>query len=246
LLRFAAGSPSKIVRPLARNWSFTPPIRDTRLTFAATIRHEIPVVITTLGITLELTDAVHSYGGLVFHDATTMNHAKKALDANADGIIAVCGGAGGNASTYNPFAFVTELRKIAGGKMIILAGAVSNGQSVAGAIAAGADLVSIGTRFISTQESMAPVEQKTMICESDIDDIIYTAEVSGIGASFLAQKRNRLIIRPRSAERPCGISHVSAQTIDRRMASCHKRTFVRLVNSGVVGSGSDQLFLDIT
>lgn len=159
--------------------------------FAVAIRHEVPVIITTLGITRELTDAVHAYGGLVFHDATTMKHAKKALDANVDGIIAVCGGAGGHAGTYNPFAFVTELRQIAGDKAIILAGAVSNGQSIAGAIATGADLVSIGTRFISTLESMAPVEQKTMICESGIDDIVYTAEVSGIGASFLAQTLNR-------------------------------------------------------
>lgn len=155
------------------------------------IRHQIPVIITTLGITRDLTDAVHAYGGYVFHDAISMKHAKKALDANADGVIAVCGGAGGHAGTYNPFAFITELRQIAGDKTIVLAGAVSNGQSVAGAIAAGADLVSIGTRFISTAESMAPIEQKTMICESDIDNIVYTAEVSGIGASFLVQTLQR-------------------------------------------------------
>lgn len=165
--------------------------------FAVAIRHEIPIIITTLGITRELTDAVHAYGGLVFHDATTMKHARKALDANADGIIAVCGGAGGHAGTYNPFAFITELRQIIEDKTIILAGAVSNGQSIAGAIAAGADLVSIGTRFISTRESMAPAEQKTMICESGIDDIVYTAEVSGIAASFLVQTLNRPYDNPR-------------------------------------------------
>ena len=90
--------------------------------FAAAIRHEDPIVITTLGITGELTDAIHAYGGLVFHDATPMKHAKKALDANADGIIAVCAGAVGHAGTYNPFAFITELRQIAGDKTIILAG----------------------------------------------------------------------------------------------------------------------------
>ena len=164
---------------------------------AVAIRHQVPVIITTLGITRELTDAVHGYGGLVFHDAISMKHARKALEADVDGIIAVCGGAGGHAGTYNPFAFVTELRQIARDKTIILAGAVSNGQSVAGAIAAGADLVSIGTRFISTQESMAPVGQKIMICESDIDDIVYTAEVSGVGASFLAQTLNRPYDDPR-------------------------------------------------
>jgi nitronate monooxygenase len=165
--------------------------------FALAVRHEVPIIITTLGITRELTDAVHAYGGLVFHDAITMKHAKKGLEANVDGIIAVCGGAGGHAGTYNPVAFLTELRQIAGDKTIILAGSVSNGQSIAGAIAAGADLVSIGTRFISTVESMAPVEQKTMICESRIDDIVYTAEVSGIGASFLAQTLNRPYDNPK-------------------------------------------------
>ena len=164
---------------------------------AVAVRHEVPIIITTLGITRELTDAVHAYGGLVFHDATTMRHARKALEANVDGIIAVCGGAGGHAGSYNPFAFLTELRQIAGDKTIILAGAVSNGQSVAGAVAAGADLVSMGTRFIPTHESMAPAEQKTMICESDIDDIIYTAEVSGIGASFLAQTLSRPYDNPK-------------------------------------------------
>lgn len=140
---------------------------------------------------------MHGYGGLVFHDAITMKHARKALDANVDGIIAVCGGAGGHAGTYNPFAFIAELKQIAGDKTIVLAGAISNCQSVAGAIAAGADLVSIGTRFICTDESMAPVEQKTMVCDSDIDDIVYTAEVSGIGASFLAQTLKRPYDSPR-------------------------------------------------
>src|ERR1700730_17959625 len=88
--------------------------------FAVAVRHEVPIIITPLGITRELTDAVHAYGGLVFHDAITMKHAKKGLEANVDGIIAVCGGAGGHAGTYNPFAFLTELRQIAGDKTIIL------------------------------------------------------------------------------------------------------------------------------
>jgi nitronate monooxygenase len=154
---------------------------------ALAIKYQAPIVITTLGITREIVDAIHAYGGLVFHDATTVRHAIKALEADVDGIIAVTQGAGGHAGTYNPFAFLGELRPIVGDKTLILAGAVSNGQAIAGAIAAGADMVSLGTRFIVTEESMAPRAQKEMIISSSIEDIVFTDEISGMGASFLKQ-----------------------------------------------------------
>lgn len=154
---------------------------------ALAIKYEVPIVITTLGITREITDAIHAYGGLVFHDATSVKHAVKAIDANVDGVIAVTQGAGGHAGTINPFAFLTELRPIVGDRILILAGAISNGRSAAGAIAAGADMVSLGTCFVPTIESMAPVEQKQMIVDSTAADIVYTDEISGIGASFLGQ-----------------------------------------------------------
>jgi nitronate monooxygenase len=154
---------------------------------ALAIKYQAPIVITTLGITREIVDAIHAYGGFVFHDATTIRHAIKALEANADGIIAVTQGAGGHAGTYNPFAFLGELRPLVGKKTLILAGAMSNGQAIAGAIAAGADMVSLGTRFVATEESMASRAQKEMIVSSSIEDIIFTDEISGIGASFLKQ-----------------------------------------------------------
>jgi len=155
------------------------------------IKHQVPVLVTTLGITREITDAVHSYGGLVFHDATTVKHAVKALDANVDGIIAVCAGAGGHSGTYNPFAFISELRPLIGDKTLILAGSIGTGQAMAGAMAGGADMVSIGTRFIATHESMCSDEQKRMILDSTVQDIVFTEEVSGIGASILRQTLSR-------------------------------------------------------
>jgi nitronate monooxygenase len=154
---------------------------------ALAIKYQAPIVITTFGITREIVDAIHAYGGFVFHDATTVRHAIKALKAGVDGIIAVTQGAGGHAGTYNPFAFLAELRPIVGNKTLILAGAMSNGQAIAGAIAAGADMASLGTRFVATKESMAPNGQKEMIISSSIEDIVFTDEISGISASFLKQ-----------------------------------------------------------
>lgn len=162
---------------------------NARLTedMALTVKYQVPILITALGITREVTDAVHAYGGLVFHDAINMQHARRALEMNVDGIIAVCNGAGGHAGVYNPFAFIGELRPILGDKTLILSGCIGDGSSIAGAIAAGADLAYVGTRLINTAESMASAQMKQLIIESNITDIIYSAEVDGVGANWLRQ-----------------------------------------------------------
>lgn len=152
---------------------------------AITCKHKVPFVITSLGAVRDVVDAVHAYGGLVLHDVISARHAEKAIEAGVDGVIAVSAGAGGHAGTVNPFALVSELRPIAGDKMLVLAGAISNGGSVAGAIAAGADLAYLGTRFIATAESLAKPEYKQMIVDSASKDIVYTSKISGVNANFL-------------------------------------------------------------
>jgi len=149
------------------------------------VRHQVPIIITSLGAVKEVVDAVHSYGGLVFHDVTNTYHAQKAIDAGCDGLILVSAGAGGHAGTLNPIPFVTEIRKMFDG-VILLAGALSSGRDVATALQMGADLAYMGTRFINTQEAIADEAYKDMIIESGTRDIIYTASVSGIPANWMA------------------------------------------------------------
>ena len=148
------------------------------------VRHQVPLVITSLGAVKEVVDAVHSYGGLVFHDVTNTYHAQKAIDAGADGLILVSAGAGGHAGTLNPIPFVTEIRAMFDG-VILLAGALSSGRDVATALQMGADLAYMGTRFINTQEAVADQAYKEMIIQSGTRDIVYTASVSGIPANWM-------------------------------------------------------------
>lgn len=150
------------------------------------VRHRVPLVITSLGAVRDVVDAVHGYGGLVFHDVISRRHAEKAAEAGVDGIIAVCAGAGGHAGTLSPFALVPEIREIFGGT-ILLAGALSTGAHILAARALGADLAYLGTRFIATAEALVPEAQKRMIVDSTADDIVYTPNVSGIPASFLRE-----------------------------------------------------------
>ncbi len=152
--------------------------------------HEVPVVITSLGIRPAVIEAVHAYGGLVFHDVTQARHARKAADAGVDGLIAVCAGAGGHAGTLNPFAFVDEIRSVFDG-YLVLAGGISDGRQIAAAQTMGADLAYMGTRFIATRESMAPDAYKQQILAAGTADIVYTPAVSGIPANFLKPSLER-------------------------------------------------------
>ena len=148
------------------------------------IKHKVPIVITSLGAVSRLVDAVHSYGGLVFHDIVKKRHAEKATEAGVDGLILVAAGAGGHAGTINPMALISEIKSFFY-KTVILSGCISNGRDVASALQMGADLAYMGTRFINTKESRAPEDYKQMIIDSSATDIVYTAAVSGVPASFL-------------------------------------------------------------
>ena len=148
------------------------------------IKHKVPIIITSLGAVPQLVGAIHSYGGLVFHDVIKKRHAEKAAEAGVDGLILVCAGAGGHAGTLNPIPFVAEIKKFFH-KTILLSGCISNGQDIASALQMGADIAYMGTRFINTKESKAPEDYRKMIIESDANDIVYTAAISGVSANFL-------------------------------------------------------------
>lgn len=147
-------------------------------------KYKVPLIITSLGAVKEIVDAVHGYGGLVFHDVVKRRHAEKAAEAGVDGIICVSTGAGGHAGMAHPFALINEIRSFYKGA-IVMAGSINTGNEVLAAEMAGADFAYMGTRFIATQECLAPDNYKNMIVESKIEDVIYTAGVSGVPANFL-------------------------------------------------------------
>lgn len=148
------------------------------------MKHQVPLIITSLGAVSDLVDAVHSYGGLVYHDIIKRRHAEKAAEAGVDGLILVAAGAGGHAGILNPIALVNEIKQFFN-KTILLSGCISNGNDVASALQMGADLAYMGTRFINTAESLADEAYQKMIINSKAEDIVYTAAVSGVNASFL-------------------------------------------------------------
>ena len=168
---------------------------------AICIKHQVPLIITSLGAVPQLVGAVHSYGGMVFHDVIKKRHAEKAAEAGVDGLILVCAGAGGHAGTLNPMPFVAEIKKFFK-KTILLSGCISNGRDVSSALQMGADLAYMGTRFINTKESKAPEDYRNMIIDSGANDIVYTAAISGVSANFLRPSLEAMGITEEMLSRP--------------------------------------------
>jgi len=148
------------------------------------VKHEVPIIITSLRPPAEVVEAAHSYGGLVYHDVISVRHAKKAAEQGVDGLILVCAGAGGHAGALSPFALLREVKKWFDGT-VILSGSIGDGHSVASAIALGADFAYLGTRFIATQEANADPEYKKMLEESAAADIVYSSLFTGVHGNYL-------------------------------------------------------------
>ena len=148
------------------------------------VKHEVPVIITSLGARPEVFEAIHSYGGICLHDVINNRFAKKAIEKGADGLICVAAGAGGHAGTLSPMAFIQEVREWFDGP-VLLSGAISTGDGVLAAQAMGADLAYLGSAFIATEEANAAEGYKNGIVENASNNIVYTNLFTGVHGNYL-------------------------------------------------------------
>ncbi len=162
---------------------------------AVVVRHAVPLVITSFGADRDVVAAIHGYGGFVFHDVASPRHIEVAAAAGVDGLILLTAGAGGHTGWHNPFAMLNEARARFGGALI-LAGALSTGRDVAGAITAGADFAYMGTRFIATREANVDPDYQRMIVDGSAADVTVTRGLSGTAASFLDASMRRYGLVP--------------------------------------------------
>jgi len=182
--QYAEEHPDEPVAPFAVNQIVHASNSRLREDVETCVQHEVPIVITSLRPPEDVVKAVHSYGGLMFHDVINLRHARKAISQGVDGVIAVCTGAGGHAGPLSPFALIKEIRREFDGA-IILSGCITSGKDVLAARAMGADLAYSGTRFIATNEANAVPEYKEMIVQSESADIVYSSLFTGIHGSYL-------------------------------------------------------------
>lgn len=149
-----------------------------------TVEAKPPLVITALGSPRDAVEAVHSYGGLVLADVNSVEFARKAVDAGADGLVLVSAGAGGHTGQIAGFAFVDAVRRFFDGPLV-LGGSISTGRAVRAAEVLGADMAYMGTRFIATRESLASDDYKDMLVGAGPSDIVCSPAITGVPANWL-------------------------------------------------------------
>lgn len=186
LAQYQTENPDKKVAPFAVNQICHASNDRLAHDVEVCVRQEVPIIITSLRAPKMVIDAVHSYGGIILHDVINIRHTKKALSEGADGIIAVCAGAGGHAGVLSPFALLPEIREFHDGPLLC-SGSIATGGSVLGAQAIGADLAYIGTRFIAAKEANAPDAYKEMVVNSKGEDITYTSLFTGVEGNYLSE-----------------------------------------------------------
>lgn len=122
--------------------------------------------------------------------AASPRHAEKALEAGADGLIAVCGGAGGHTGTINPFALVSEIRAMTDAP-IVVAGGINHGRSILAAQAMGGDLAYVGTHLIAAEESRANHDYRQHLIACSSKDVFLSAALDGAPANWLVPSLER-------------------------------------------------------
>ena len=172
-------------------------MRSPRLAedLACLVAHRVEMVITSVGSPAPVVSALHGIGCLVLADVATLEHARKAIAAGADGLVLLSAGAGGQTGWLNPFAFVRALRAEYDGPLV-LAGGVSDGVALRAAGVLGADLAYMGTRFIASHESLAAAAYKQMLVDSSADDVLLTKAFTGLATSMLLPSIRRAGLDP--------------------------------------------------
>ncbi|MEP0069948.1 nitronate monooxygenase family protein [Pyruvatibacter sp.] len=185
LAEYQAANPDKKVAPFAVNQICHASNDRLQHDMDVCVKHEVPIIITSLRPPAFVVEAAHSYGGVVYHDVINVKHAKKAAEEGVDGLILVCSGAGGHAGSLSPFALVREVKEWFDGT-VILSGAIADGSSIASSLALGADFAYMGTRFIATEEANADPGYKESLIKHAANDIVYSNLFTGVHGNYLA------------------------------------------------------------
>lgn len=151
------------------------------------LEERVPMIIASLGDPTELIEKAHQVGSKVFCDVIRREHAQKAVDAGADGLIAVSGGAGGHGGSISSLVWIPYLKKHFD-LPILAAGNLATGEGMAAALALGASGIYLGTRFIASTECPVAENYKQAIINSNPQDIVTTYKLDGVAANVINTK----------------------------------------------------------
>ncbi|MBN1374783.1 MAG: nitronate monooxygenase [Dehalococcoidia bacterium] len=152
------------------------------------LREKAPIINFALGKGDWIIKAAHEYGGKVISTVATERHAIRAAEQGADAIIVTGHEAAAHGSDIGGMVLLPQIAS----KVdipIISAGGHCDGRGLAAALALGADAISMGTRFLLTEESDAHPNIKQTAMKTMMEETIYSAGIDGLPGRWYANKR---------------------------------------------------------
>jgi enoyl-[acyl-carrier protein] reductase II len=138
------------------------------------------VFVAGLGVPGEVVELCHRHGVLVINMCGKVDHARRALDAGCDVVVAQGTEAGGHTGLVATMPLVPQIVDAVGAHIpVVAAGGIFDGRGLAAALALGADGVWIGTRFIATPEARAVAGYKDALMRTKEDGTTISRAFSG-------------------------------------------------------------------
>ncbi len=138
------------------------------------------VFVAGLGVPVEVIDLCHDHGLLVVNMCGKVDHARRAVDAGCDIVVAQGTEAGGHTGQVATMPLVPMIVDAVGDRVpVVAAGGIFDGRGLAAALALGADGVWVGTRFIATPEARSVAGYKEALLASAEDGTAISRAYSG-------------------------------------------------------------------
>ena len=178
-------------KPFGINQMLTFPTANETIKVA--IEEKVPVLNYTLGKPWFINE-VHAYGGKVLGTTATVRHAVRAEQLGCDAVVVTgyeAAAHGDVATSLVLLSIVTKRLKVP----VIAAGGFYDGRGLAAALALGADGISMGTRFMITQESVVHKNFKQLVLESTEQDTLYSDVFDGMLARVLKNHATEVMMK---------------------------------------------------
>jgi enoyl-[acyl-carrier protein] reductase II len=138
------------------------------------------VFVAGLGVPAEVVELCHRHDVLVVNMCGKVDHARRAVDAGCDLVVAQGTEAGGHTGTVATLPLVPQVVDAVGGQVpVVAAGGIFDGRGLAAALSLGADGVWIGTRFIATPEAQGVAGYKDALIRTGEDGTVVSRAYSG-------------------------------------------------------------------
>ena len=133
-----------------------------------------------LGVPAEAIELCHEHGVLVANMCGKVVHARKAVDAGCDLVIAQGTEGGGHTGQVATMPLVPLIVDAVGDQVpVVAAGGIFDGRGLAAALALGADGIWMGTRFIATPEARGVRGFKDALVDAAEDGTVISRAYSG-------------------------------------------------------------------